>query len=635
VVAEIPPDRLYHDVRSVTGVEVNPVIVDAVQRRYADFAGRIFDRLDVELVTAEGRHYLTATDQRFDVIQLSGVDTFTALASGAYALAESYLYTTDAMRAYWGHLTENGVLSFSRWLLPRGASPRLDQVAALRSLGIVAPERHFIVVRGGGVGGNDWAETLLKKSPFTEAEAEAYRRWAERLQFEIIYDPYVEQDNAFDRLIRASDERREAMIEEYAYDIRPVSDDAPFFFDYYRWRSLWHREAAGQGGYYVTRFPLALMILVASLVQIVLLAVLFILGPLVARGARLRSVPRKSRVLVYFGALGLGFVTVEIVFLQKYTVFVGGPVISMAVTLFAILVFSGLGSLLARVSQRHPAIDGVDPAGAGGGDRSRVAVRPPRGAAAHVPAARDPLPGGGAGTRSPRRADGDALPDRPTSRAAPRRSRRSLGLGRERDDDDARCDPVRPREHAMGIRRVAVDRRARVPRRSCGVLPGREGAARNGRARSALIRRGCARSGYTSPRGTTMQLGMIGLGRMGGNMVRRLLRGGHRCVVYATHHDSVTAMEGEGATGSASLADLASKLDKPRAVWLMVPAAVVDETLEQLLPALAPGDTVIDGGNSYYRDDLARAERLRARGIHYVDCGTSGACSGSSAATAS
>ena len=132
-----------------------------------------------------------------------------------------------------------------------------------------------------------------------------------------------------------------------------------------------------------------------------------------------------------------------------------------------------------------------------------------------------------------------------------------------------------------------------------------------------------------------MQLGMIGLGRMGGNMVRRLLRGGHRCVVYATHHDSVTAMEGEGATGSASLADLASKLDKPRAVWLMVPAAVVDETLEQLLPALAPGDTVIDGGNSYYRDDLARAERLRARGIHYVDCGTSGACSGSSAATAS
>ncbi len=121
-----------------------------------------------------------------------------------------------------------------------------------------------------------------------------------------------------------------------------------------------------------------------------------------------------------------------------------------------------------------------------------------------------------------------------------------------------------------------------------------------------------------------MQLGMIGLGRMGGSMVRRLLRGGHTCVVYARSQPSVDAMVAEGAVGSASLQELASKLSKPRALWLMVPAGAVEQTIDQLLPLLDRGDVVIDGGNSYYRDDIDRAKRLSAAGIHYVDCGTSG-----------
>ena len=121
-----------------------------------------------------------------------------------------------------------------------------------------------------------------------------------------------------------------------------------------------------------------------------------------------------------------------------------------------------------------------------------------------------------------------------------------------------------------------------------------------------------------------MQLGMIGLGRMGANMVRRLIRGGHQCVVYDTHPDAVAALVKEGAVGSSSLDDFVHKLSAPRAVWLMVPAAVVDRTLTDLVPRLAPGDIVIDGGNSYYVDDLRRAKELAAKGLHYVDVGTSG-----------
>ena len=121
-----------------------------------------------------------------------------------------------------------------------------------------------------------------------------------------------------------------------------------------------------------------------------------------------------------------------------------------------------------------------------------------------------------------------------------------------------------------------------------------------------------------------MQLGMIGLGRMGANMVRRLMRGGHSCVVYDRAAAAVRSLGAEGATGAEQLDDFIAKLSKPRVVWLMVPAAVVDATLDELVPRLDAGDIVIDGGNSYYRDDIARAGRLGERNVHYIDCGTSG-----------
>ena len=125
-----------------------------------------------------------------------------------------------------------------------------------------------------------------------------------------------------------------------------------------------------------------------------------------------------------------------------------------------------------------------------------------------------------------------------------------------------------------------------------------------------------------------MQVGMIGLGRMGANMVRRLMRGGHECVAHDVNGAAVQAMAGEGASGASTLDDFVEQLRKPRTIWLMVPAAVVDSTLDALLPKLDAGDVVIDGGNSYYRDDIARAARLAVNDVHYVDCGTSGGVMG-------
>jgi len=121
-----------------------------------------------------------------------------------------------------------------------------------------------------------------------------------------------------------------------------------------------------------------------------------------------------------------------------------------------------------------------------------------------------------------------------------------------------------------------------------------------------------------------MQLGMIGLGRMGANLVRRLMRDGHRCVVYDRSAETVKQLEGEGATGASSLADLVAKLEPPRAAWLMLPAAITGPVLEDLAQLMEPGDTVIDGGNSYYHDDIARAKALAPKQLHYLDVGTSG-----------
>src|SRR5262249_34339273 len=141
------------------------------------------------------------------------------------------------------------------------------------------------------------------------------------------------------------------------------------------------------------------------------------------------------------------------------------------------------------------------------------------------------------------------------------------------------------------------------------------------------------RAGVTAPRlecdshqsrSQAMQLGMIGLGRMGANMVRRLLNGGHECVVFDMSPRAVEAMVKEKAIGAGSVSDLIQKLAKPRAIWLMVPAAVVDQSIAGLAPHLEPGDILIDGGNSYYVDDLRRAKELAQRKIDYVDVGTSG-----------
>ncbi|HEX4516201.1 MAG TPA: hypothetical protein VH054_21790 [Polyangiaceae bacterium] len=336
--------------KRIVGVDLNPVTVGLLRDRYHAFASGLFESGALEIVVSEGRHYVTTSAEKFDVIQLSGVDTFTALAAGSMVLAENYLYTEEAIRDLVGHLADGGVLSYSRWLMtPPRETLKLDVTAfaALRKLGVADPSRSFLIVAGGPIEGR-WADTMIKRTPFEPAEVEAMRAWAHEMDFDIIYDPLAPGTNEFDAYLRASDAEQRRFLETYRYDVTPTTDDRPFFFQFYRWRSALHpSEVEGQGGYAPMKMPKGLLSMLLTLGEVLFLSAAFVLAPL---RKKTLGWPRATVLswMTIFACLGLGFIATEMVLMQKLSVFVGGPAYSMSVTLFSLLVFSGLGSQISK-----------------------------------------------------------------------------------------------------------------------------------------------------------------------------------------------------------------------------------------------------------------------------------------------
>lgn len=370
---------LHHGASHVAAVDINPRMIEYVRDTYNEFAGGLYRRDDVEVVCAEGRHFLTATDKTFDVIQLSGVDTFSALALGAYAVSENYLYTEQALADAFDRLKDNGIVSFSRWLfMPARETLRLAVTAhkVLASRGVTRPEHHIVVLAAPAwEGWSPWAETLIKLEPFTADEMAVLRDWAAKCRFDLIYDPLVpyeagspydqlegawdyapvESARQFNEALRLSPDQLETYVSRYPYNIRPCTDDSPFYFNYYRLSNLRHPFRATLGGSTFERLPLGLMILLAALIQILVLGGVFILLPMRSRAVGIRGCTGTINVLMYFAAIGLAFIAVEITLIQKLMVFLGGPVFSMAVTLFSLLVFCGIGSFVAkRFTRRYP-----------------------------------------------------------------------------------------------------------------------------------------------------------------------------------------------------------------------------------------------------------------------------------------
>lgn len=337
---------LAFDQKHVTGVEINRDIIRALTDVFGDFAGHIDRDPRVTFVNDEARSYITRSRDRFDIIQISLIDTWAATSAGAYILTENSLYTTEAWKTFLDHLTPTGVLTVSRWHAGNkpGEMYRLVSLArqALRQAGIDNPRDHMIVIRNPdndvkpGVG-----TMLLSKAPFTQSDVSTVEAICRRMQFDITLTPTHSADPVFETL--ASGKDADAFIASFPINVAAPTDDNPFFFHMLRLRDFLRGLYTYQES---TEFNMkAVYVLGVLLASMLVLTLLCIVVPLILTSGR-QSLAGQTPLFVFFGAIGLGFILVEISQMQRLIVFLGHPTYGLTVVLFALLLSSGIGSLL-------------------------------------------------------------------------------------------------------------------------------------------------------------------------------------------------------------------------------------------------------------------------------------------------
>jgi hypothetical protein len=343
----------------VTGAELQPITLELHREMFNDWTGGMLQRPEVELLAAEGRHFVRSHDRTYDIIQMTATDTFSAQSTGAYVLAESYLYTIDAFEDYLSHLDDDGLVSvimgdpFTQGgpgLTPLNARLALVARSALERIGVENPTNHILVaahVPKGFMVGN----LLVKRSPFTLEEIERVERFLTENGFELRFAPGGTGDPDLVTLLGSHPEEMQRRLDSHAFAVGPVSDDNPFFYHVLRWRSL----LTGERTHHISPGSVTgLLVLLMMLVQAVLLGGALILFPLLRRGVG--KLPRRQTAgfLLYFLGLGLGFMLIEISFVQKYVLLLGYPTYSLSVTIFSLLVSASLGAWLSRLGWARP-----------------------------------------------------------------------------------------------------------------------------------------------------------------------------------------------------------------------------------------------------------------------------------------
>jgi hypothetical protein len=331
---------------SVTGIEINPIIANSIMRdRYADFSYHLYERPEVHLHVTDGRSFVRNAKQKFDVVQMTLVDTWASTAAGAFALSENSLYTVDAFREYFEHLKPDGMIAVTRWEFrqPREAL-RVVSVAteALHQLGVANPAKHFIVVSEGDLDEDGIPVVVLaKKTPFTPEEEAAVEAHTESTEDLVpLYTPSAPGQNAFSALIARNDPH--AFVRDYPYNVAPVDDNAPFFFFTLKTNQILHDGGLQRG----IDWKVNLGVVVLGIVFVISLVAVFafLVGPMALRGGR----RQRALPLLYFVAVGLGYILVEIAFIQRFVLFLGHPTYALTVVIFLLLLSSGAGSLLSR-----------------------------------------------------------------------------------------------------------------------------------------------------------------------------------------------------------------------------------------------------------------------------------------------
>ncbi|MBL8149069.1 MAG: hypothetical protein JNN15_03990 [Blastocatellia bacterium] len=329
----------------VTGVEINPIIANDIMRdKFKDYSGRLYEHPKVEIVVDEGRSYIRSTNEKYDVIQATLVDTWAATSAGAFALTENNLYTVEAFKDYASHLSPTGLLTMTRWLLdPPQQELRLISLtwSMMEEFKIEDPSRHIMIVKDRGESDRLAVSFIFKRSPFLDEEVEKMLEVCKKQGFGPLYLPGYPQKNIFTELITTKDP--EAIYKTYPLNITPTYDNSPFFFNNVR---LEDYKKAFALNYESQKTNLGMFVLVTLFVITLVLVALFLLAPLLIfrRNVIKDAGFKRLKLIFYFACLGMGFITVEISLIQKFTLFLGHPVYSLAVILFSLLLFSSIGS---------------------------------------------------------------------------------------------------------------------------------------------------------------------------------------------------------------------------------------------------------------------------------------------------
>jgi spermidine synthase len=331
-----------HDASLIKGIELNRSIRELHDGVARDFSAPLFADPRVQVVVDEGRSSLMRDPEHYDVIQLTGIDTWTALNSGAYVLAENYLYTVDACRTMYDRLADGGVLQITRMAADMESIRLLQNMHAALPAAAQATFADSVISLATPV--DNLCAVMLKKGAFTAEEVAKAEAWADEAQIQKRYLPGRELKNGIEEFVRTPDKAK--FTADYPYDIRPTTDDWPYFFSFLRWdRPDVAKQRQYEPTWVVQGNPLFLW---NQLLYSAIAAVVLILLPMLfRRGAETRSRAGALPFLVYFAGLGVGFIGIEIALIQKFTLLLGQPLYSIVVTLFAILVFTGVGSMLA------------------------------------------------------------------------------------------------------------------------------------------------------------------------------------------------------------------------------------------------------------------------------------------------
>ena len=378
--------------KTITAVDINGDTIDLVRGKFGAYTNNIYDRPGVTWVKSEGRSYLRRSGKKFDLLQMSGTDTYSALSSGSYIFSESYLYTTEAFDDFFEHMTDDGVITVIRFRFepPREELKLVATAArALRKLGITDPRKHFLVVNQEDGSYTDLAQQLagaphlsgiknyaeltrrmsrdyaqpmryaamiMRKTPFTEADVAKIEAYLPPLNGPLVKHTLYyaaglkNEDNEYSRLLAAAASGPEAELrfhDTYEYRTHPATDDKPFFFNFNSWSDVSFSSSSKDGYTALTGSqPIGLYILAALSVQTLIATLLLILLPMFRLGFSKSPGSNNSRlrVIAFFSALGLAYLLVEISTIQRFVLYLGHPTYSLSVGLCSFLLFSGLGS---------------------------------------------------------------------------------------------------------------------------------------------------------------------------------------------------------------------------------------------------------------------------------------------------